>query len=173
MKKDIISFLKQTQINMNTETWSTFPHSGVGCKNHQKWHTQKTCNKTLTLKPAHDKTKTMTCEHSEDSDQPRHPSSQSDQSLCCPHEEALGSWLSLERTTKALIWVFAGRTGHCSGFVMRRLTYVSSLMGRVKIDISNLILWGIYIISYFRKHPQSQTFFLSFILSFFKLVYLS
>ena len=37
-------------------------------------------------------------------------SAQSDQSLHCPHEEILGPWLSIERTAKTLIRVFAGRT---------------------------------------------------------------
>ena len=39
-------------------------------------------------------------------------SAQSDQGLCCPHEEAL-------------VWVFTGDTGHFVGFVMRRLKCVS------------------------------------------------
>ena len=40
-----------------------------------------------------------------DSDQPGH---QSDQSLCCPHEETLGSWLPTERAAKTPI-----RLGRC------------------------------------------------------------
>ena len=47
----------------------------------------------LILEPQHDKTNKMTCAFSEDSDQPVHPPSLI--SLCCPHEEALGPWLSL------------------------------------------------------------------------------
>ena len=39
--------------------------------------------------PPHDKTNKMAAP-SEDSDQPGHPPSQSDQSLRCPHEEILG-----------------------------------------------------------------------------------
>ena len=58
-------------------------------------------------------------------------SAQSDQNLHCLHEEALGPWLSLERTAKndqtgwmpRLIWVFTGRTGHIVGFVMFWLKY--------------------------------------------------
>ena len=38
-------------------------------------------------------------------------SAQSDQSLCCPHEESLGPWLSIERTAKTLI-----RLGGCPGW---------------------------------------------------------
>ena len=38
-------------------------------------------------------------------------SAQSDQSLCCPHEERLGPWLPIERTTKTLI-----RLGGCPGW---------------------------------------------------------
>ena len=57
---------------------------------------------------------------------------QSDQNLRCPHEDALGSWLSLERTVETgqtgwmprLIWVFAGLKGHFVGFVMRRLVCI-------------------------------------------------
>ena len=47
----------------------------------------------LTLyEPKHDKTNKMTW-----------ASAQSDQSLCCLHEEVLGPWLSLERTANSLI----------------------------------------------------------------------
>ena len=49
----------------------------------------------------HDKTNTMTCAPSEDSDQPGH-STQSDQSLRCPHEEALGPSLPITHTAKTL-----------------------------------------------------------------------
>ena len=38
-------------------------------------------------------------------------SAQSDQSLCCPHEECLGPYLPIERTAKALI-----RLGGCLGW---------------------------------------------------------
>ena len=53
-------------------------------------------------------------------------STQSDQSIRCPHEESLGTWLSLAHTAKTgwmprLIRVFARNTGHFVGFVMRRL----------------------------------------------------
>ena len=40
-------------------------------------------------------------------------SAQSDQSLCCPHEETLGPQLPTQRT--------AGYTDHFVGFVLRRL----------------------------------------------------
>ena len=48
-------------------------------------------------------------------------SAQSDQSLRCPHEETLGSWLHIGRivttdqTGRSLIWVSAGDTGHLLG----------------------------------------------------------
>ena len=48
-------------------------------------------------------------------------SSQSDQSLRCPHEETLGSWLRIGRvvttdqTGRSLIWVSAGDTGYLLG----------------------------------------------------------
>ena len=45
--------------------------------------------------PLNDKTNKMTCAPSKDADQPGHPPSLI--SLSCPHEEALGPWLSLER----------------------------------------------------------------------------
>ena len=54
-------------------------------------------------------------------------SAQSDQSLCCPHEETFGPQLPIERTAKTdqtgrmprLIWVFAGHKGYFIGFVIR------------------------------------------------------
>ena len=49
----------------------------------------------------HDKTNKMTCAPNEDSVQPAQPRSLI--SLHCPHEEALGPWLFLERTAKTLI----------------------------------------------------------------------
>ena len=49
----------------------------------------------------HDKTNKKTCAPSEDADQPGHPPSL--MSRRCPHEEALGPWLPIERTTKPLI----------------------------------------------------------------------
>ena len=58
---------------------------------------------------------------------------QSDQSLCCPHEETLGSELPTELTLKTLIrlgvcpncqiWVFSGGTGHFVSFVMHKLKW--------------------------------------------------
>ena len=43
----------------------------------------------------------MTCAASEDSDQPGHPPSLI--SLHCPHKEAVGPWLPIERLAKTLI----------------------------------------------------------------------
>ena len=63
----------------------------------------------IIIEPPHDKTNRMPCAPSEDSDQPGHPG-QSDQSLCCPHEEILGPQLPTERTAKTLI-----RLGGCPG----------------------------------------------------------
>ena len=56
------------------------------------------------VEPSHDKTNKMII------------NAHSDQSLCCLHEEALGSWLPIKHTAKTdqtgrmprLIWVFAG-----------------------------------------------------------------
>ena len=51
-------------------------------------------------------------------------SPQSDLSLCCPHEETLGPWLSLEHTAKDWSdWVDAGCTCHFIGYVMHRLKW--------------------------------------------------
>ena len=74
--------------------------------------------------PQHDETNKMACAPSKD--RSACASAQSDQRLRCPHEEALGPWLSTERTAKTdqsgwmlrLIWAFAGRTGHFVDFVM-------------------------------------------------------
>ena len=55
------------------------------------------------------KTNKMTCAHSEDSDQPGHPSSLI--ILRCPHEETLGPQLPIERPAKTLI-----RLGGCPGW---------------------------------------------------------
>ena len=49
----------------------------------------------------------MACAPSKDSDQP----AQSDQSLCCPHEEGMRPELPIERTAKILI-----RLGRCPGW---------------------------------------------------------
>ena len=46
------------------------------------------------FEPPHDKTNTMACAPSEDSDQTGW------MSLCCPHEETLGPELPLERTAR-------------------------------------------------------------------------
>ena len=54
--------------------------------------------------PKHDK---KTCVPSEDSDEPGHPTSLN-QSIHCPHVEALGSWLFIELTMTTL-----NRLGGC------------------------------------------------------------
>ena len=58
-------------------------------------------------------------------------STQSDQRLYFPHEEAMGPWLSNERATKTdqteLICVFTGRTFHFVSFVMLRVICIVSL----------------------------------------------
>ena len=76
------------------------------------------------IEPSHDKTKKMICAPSERL-RSAWASAQSDQSLRCPQEESLGPQLSIEHTAKTgqmhrLNWVFAGRTSHFVGFVMRR-----------------------------------------------------
>ena len=70
-------------------------------------------------------------------------SAQSDQSLCCWHEESLVLQPCTECTAKTLIrlsgcpgWsVFAGRKGHFVGFVMRQLNFVitSSYSWKLKL----------------------------------------
>ena len=89
----------------------------------------------------HDKTNKLTC--AQRILRPTWASAQSDQSFRCPREESLGigyplsaqrrlrsAWASTAKTLirlgalmPRLIWVFAGRTGHFVGFVMRRLIY--------------------------------------------------
>ena len=59
--------------------------------------------------PQHNKTNKMACAPSEDSDLPGHPNKLI--SLRCPSEEALGPWLSFQRTVKTLI-----RLGGCPGW---------------------------------------------------------
>ena len=44
----------------------------------------------MKIEPPHDKTNKMARGPNDDSDQPGHPPSLSDQSLRCPHEETLG-----------------------------------------------------------------------------------
>ena len=55
-------------------------------------------------------------------------SAQSDQSLCCPHEESLGHELSIERTANADLSLRLARS-HFVGFVMRRLIFLSTTEG--------------------------------------------
>ena len=81
---------------------------------------------TITNEPPHDKTNIMTCVPSEDTDQPVHPPS-----LCAQWAANDPSFLHAESEDSdqtgrmpRLIWVFAGRTCHLVGFVMRRLKYL-------------------------------------------------
>ena len=75
------------------------------------------------IEPEHDKTNKMTCSPGKDSDQPGHPPILI--TLHCPHEEALGPWLFLERTAKIssarLNRVVAAQPCQCVGFVVHRL----------------------------------------------------
>ena len=48
-------------------------------------------------------TNKMACAPSEDSDQPGHPLSESDQSFRCPHEESLDPYQPIERASKTMI----------------------------------------------------------------------
>ena len=80
-----------------------------------------------TNEPPDDKTNKMVCAPSEDSNQPGHPPSL----IRVFAVRAMGSWgsnvsscgqrrLWSDWRMPRLIWVFAGRTGHFVGFVMRR-----------------------------------------------------
>ena len=70
-------------------------------------------------------------------------STQSEESLRCPHEETLGPQLPIEYTVKTdqtgrmlrLIWVFARRTGHFVGFVVMGLNICMYLKLLFKICI--------------------------------------
>ena len=68
--------------------------------------------------PLHDKTNTMTCAPSEDSDQPGHPPS-----LLLRSRHANSEDSDQTGRMPRLIWVFDGRTDHFVGFVVRRLIY--------------------------------------------------
>ena len=80
-------------------------------------------------------------------------STQSDQSLRCPHEETMGTWLSLEHTAKTdqtgwmprLIRVFAGHTGHFVGFVMRRLILCKLYLSMKLLLFSFMSEWYFYV----------------------------
>ena len=76
------------------------------------------------------KTNIMACASSEDSDQPGHPSVWSESSLCTQWVHVAEDPRFLQADSKdfdqtgrmpRLIWVFAGRTCHFVGFVMRWL----------------------------------------------------
>ena len=60
---------------------------------------------SLIIEAQHDKTHKMTCVPNKDTDQPGHPPSLI--SLRCPHEEALGPWLPIERTGKNVGFVMS------------------------------------------------------------------
>ena len=82
----------------------------------------------IIIEPAHDKTKTMACAPSEDWDQPGHPpclirvfavrmKKAWSIATYSAHSEDSDQTVRMPR----LIWVFAGRTCHFVGFVMRWL----------------------------------------------------
>ena len=73
----------------------------------------------------------MTCVSSEDSNQPGDTPSLI--SLRCLPEEILGPWLPTER--KANTRVFAERTCHVVGFVMRRLKWFWTFVKQVYVAI--------------------------------------
>ena len=88
--------------------------------------------------PPHDKTKKITCAPSEDSDQPGHPPSlirvfplhmttHASLTTHLAHCEDSGQTRRMPR----LIWVFAGRTCHFVGFVIRRLKLCQQLLPRL------------------------------------------
>ena len=96
---------------------------------------------TLPFEPPHDKTNKMACAPSEDADQPGHPPSL----IRVFAVRSMGNWgpnVSSCRQRRPhqtgrmlrLIWVFAGRTCHFVGFVMRRL-----------ISEVNKTTWKIYL----------------------------
>ena len=62
-------------------------------------------------------------------------SAQSDQSLRCPHEEALGPWLPIKRTAKTLI-----RLGGCPGWSQSLLGAHAILL--VLLAILLVLSWG-------------------------------
>ena len=77
--------------------------------------------KSKKFEPPHDKTSTMICAPSEDSDQPGHlPSLIKVFTVHMKKHCVLSYQLSALRRLR-LIWVFAGHTCHFVGFVMRRL----------------------------------------------------
>ena len=94
----------------------------------------------------------MTCAHSED--RSAWASAQSDQSLRCPHEKNIEplTTFKTDQTERMprLIWVFAGRTCHFVGFVMRWLIYFRSRTEKKKKENTNYlsIVEGITTLTY-------------------------
>ena len=81
-----------------------------------------------TFEPPHDKTNKMACAPSEDSDQPGHPPSLIRVFACAQLVAKEPSFLHVDsedsdqtKRMPRLNWVFAGRTCHYVGFVVRRL----------------------------------------------------
>ena len=97
---------------------------------------------TLRFEPHHDKTNKMACAPSEDSDQPGHPPS-----LIIGFAVRMEVAWTLSYTVSAskdsdqtgrmprLIWVFAGRTCHFVGFVMRWLICMRLFSKQIKMFI--------------------------------------
>ena len=94
--------------------------------------------------PPHDKTNIMICSPSEDSDELWHPPSlirvfavrmKAHWDLSYPLSDSEDS-VQAGRMPR-LIWVFAGRTGHFVGFVMRRLKWTF-------LKCINLFMFGCY-----------------------------
>ena len=96
------------------------------------------------------------CAPSEDSDQPGHPPSLircpvwSESSLCAQWVAKDPSFLSVDSEDSdqtgrmhRLIWVFAGRTDHLVGFVMRRLIYEKNGT-KIFICWNNCSLYSLY-----------------------------
>ena len=78
----------------------------------------------LIIEPPHGKTNKMTCAPSEDSDQPW----QSSMSIWINLGPLTTYWAHIEDSDQTgRIWVFAGRTCHFVGFVVRRLNVWETL----------------------------------------------
>ena len=101
-----------------------------------------------TIEPPHDKTNKVACAPSEDADQPGHPPSLI-RVFTVRLMGSLGPRLSSSGQRRLLIrlggcpgWsVFAGRTGHFVGFVMRRLNlWVSASIIKIGPRQENLVL---------------------------------
>ena len=109
---------------MHTDPW--IPHPGLNSENVAYCHSLDWKGKLF--EPPHDKTNKMACAPGEDSDQPGHlPSLIKVFAISMKKDWVLSYPLSAQRRLWSdwadlrLIWVFAGRTDHFVGFVMRRL----------------------------------------------------